>query len=111
VCFKSMRLQTASSGAPVLLPHPEPRSGPPPMGSAKGLESPALGAIIMMISLGDGGPPRTRTWVQGIMSNRIPSLLLLKVEKAETLFRCPSRAAVPTELIPNAQQKSKGKSR
>ena len=36
----------------------------------------------MMNSKGDGGPARTRTWDQGIMSNRIPSLLLLKAEEA-----------------------------
>jgi hypothetical protein len=36
----------------------------------------------VMISKRDGGPARTRTWDQGIMSNRIPSLLLLKAEEA-----------------------------
>ena len=31
---------------------------------------------------GDGGPARTRTWDQGIMSTRIPSFLLQKAEDA-----------------------------
>ena len=47
-----------------------------------------------MISVGDGGPARTRTWDQGIMSNRISSNPSQKVEEAETLFRCLSRPTV-----------------
>jgi hypothetical protein len=43
---------------------------------------------------------------QGTMINRISSNLSQKAEEAETLFRCPSRAAVPTELIPNVMPKS-----
>ena len=40
------------------------------------------------------------------MSNRISSNRRQKAEEAKTLFRCPSRAAVPTELIPNVMPKS-----
>ena len=45
------------------------------------------------------------------MSNRISLNPSQKAEEAETLFRFLSRPTASTELIPNAQQKSKGMSR
>ena len=44
------------------------------------------------------------------MSNRISSNLSQKAEEAETLFRCPSRPTVSTELIPNVMLKTGGMS-
>ena len=42
------------------------------------------------------------------MSNRISWNPSQKAEEAETLFRCPSRPTVSTELIPNVMPKSGG---
>ena len=44
--------------------------------------NPPLSGPNAMNSKGDGGPARTRTWDQGIMSNRISSFSLQKVEEA-----------------------------
>ena len=56
-----------------------PRAGAPPVAHTRGPESPALG-VTSMNSNGDGGPARTRTWDQGIMSTLI---LLSRVHEAE----------------------------
>ena len=45
------------------------------------------------------------------MSNTVTLTPRKKAEEAQQLFRCPSRLTVTAELIPNAQQKSKGMSR
>ena len=64
------------------LAHPESNEPDTPAnGMDQGTRIPRSGGHNSMISIGDGGPARTRTWDQGIMSNRIPSLLLLKVEE------------------------------
>jgi hypothetical protein len=44
------------------------------------------------------------------MSNRISWNPSQKAEEAETLFRCPSRSTVSTELIPSAWPKSGARS-
>jgi len=61
-----------------------------------------------MNSNGDGGPARTRTWDQGIMSNTVTLRPWKKAEEAQQLFRYPSRPTASTELIPNALPKSRG---
>jgi hypothetical protein len=55
----------------------------------------------MMISMGDSGFAKTRTWGQGFMINRILLKQCNKVEETLSLFRCRSRPAVPAEPIPN----------
>jgi hypothetical protein len=54
----------------------------PPNGSHQGTMIPWSQCHKPMICMIDGGPARTRTWDQGIMSNRISSLLLQKAEEA-----------------------------
>jgi len=58
-------------------PHPTPSNG-----SHQGTRVPHSRCHNAMNSNGDGGPARTRTWDQGIMSNRISSLLLRKGEES-----------------------------
>jgi hypothetical protein len=50
-----------------------------------------------MISEGDDGPARTRTWDQGIMSHRISSQWREKAEEVQVLFRWPLCLPIPTE--------------
>jgi hypothetical protein len=54
-----------------------------------------------MISEGDGGPVRTRTWDQGIMSHTDTLNQRKKVEEVQEFFCRPLCPTVPTELMPN----------
>ena len=71
---------------------PEPDS--PANGSHQGTTIPCSRRHKSMISNGDGGPARTRTWDQGIMSNRISSILLPESRRSLNAFpvSLPSRS-------------------
>jgi hypothetical protein len=63
-----------------------------------------------MISEGEDGPARTRTWDQGIMSHRISSQWREKAEEVQALFRWPLCLPIPTEhrdrTLPNPLPKT-----
>jgi hypothetical protein len=69
----------------------------PPNGSDQGTRVPRSRCHKSMILMRDGGPARTRTWDQGIMSHRISSQWREKAEEVQALFRWPLCLPIPTE--------------
>jgi hypothetical protein len=77
--------------------------GYPANASHRGTRIPRSRCYKSMNFNGDGGPARTRTWDQGIMSTRVRWKLSTKAEEGKVVFGCSSRAGTPTEPIPNAR--------